>query len=74
MTIEVTSEASNYRPESVLKRYVRANGNRFAWCEVGADRRFDLRQGRCDAEDLPPDVIMAAREREGYFPSYVDWP
>lgn len=74
MTITVTSTAKNYSPDKVLKRYVRTDGARYFWCEVGEDRMYDLRQGRCMASDLPLAVIEAAEKRCGYSPSYVEWP
>lgn len=61
----------------VCSRYVKYDGaGIYRWCEVGEDRRFDLRQGTCAADDLPPDVAMAAsaRRNKGVWPFYVDWP
>lgn len=72
--ISVTHTAAFYRPELVQDRYVRVDGDSFVWCEVGEDRRFDLRQGTCDKTDLPADVLAAAENRRGWFPSYVEWP
>jgi hypothetical protein len=72
--IHVKSTTADYRPEQVRSRYVRADGDGFAWCEVGEDRRFDLRQGTCDKSDLSADVLAAAEERRGFIPSYVGWP
>lgn len=74
MSITVTSTAKNYSPDKILKRYVRTDGGRYFWCEVGEDRMYDLRQGRCEPSDLPISVIEAAEARRGHFPSYVEWP
>lgn len=68
-------QARDYAPEKVVRRYVRMDpGQRFRFCEVGADARYDLRQGAVDETDLPADVAAAARLRAGHFPSYVEWP
>lgn len=77
--IDTTSTADAYEPGLVRSRYVRAplvGGGRYAWCEVGDDRRYDLRQGRCDAFDLPDDVRQAAdvQRASGVWPYYVEWP
>lgn len=72
--ITVTATARNYSAEMVRNRYVRVNGDGFFWCEVGDNRLYDLRQGRCDASDLTPEIIAAAEKLRGHFPSYVDWP
>jgi hypothetical protein len=37
-------------------------------------RRFDIRQGFCDAEDLPDDVRAKADALAGMAWRYVDWP
>lgn len=43
--MEATFTAKGYRPGQVRARYVRANvkGGDYSWCEVGDDRRYDLR-------------------------------
>lgn len=77
MTIKATSTARGFHPSQVRSRYVRlAFDNRWRWCEVGDDRRYDLRQGTCHETDLPADVAAAARERRegGVWPFNVDWP
>lgn len=61
------------------KRYVRYAGDGlYIWCETGRETppgwRFDIAQGSCSVDDLPPDIAAAARARLGYYPSYVDWP
>ncbi len=77
MTVSVTSCARDYAPDQVRSRYVRyAGAGDYRWCEVGEDRRWDIRQGCCTVDDLPPNVATAAiaRHNEGIWPSYVEWP
>lgn len=77
MTIKTTSTAKGYHAGQVRKRYVRlAYDDRFRWCEVGDDARYDLRQGTCSEDDLPPAVAAAARAKRdaGVWPFNVDWP
>lgn len=77
MTIKATSTAKHYRPDLVRKRYVRlAYDDKFRWCEVGEDARYDLRQGMCAESDLPPTTAAAARAKRdaGVWPFNVDWP
>lgn len=73
--MEVTFTAKGYRPENVRRRYVRANikNGDYSWCEVGDDRRWDLRQGLVAAEDLPDDIRAAADALRGTWLGYVDW-
>lgn len=72
----VVKQSPRYTPDAVRSRYVRfdALSGEFRFCEVGDDRRYDLRQGIVREDEIPPDVAHAARERAGFFPSYVDWP
>jgi hypothetical protein len=70
----VTYQSRRYALERVRSRYVRRDGQGYTFCEVGEDRRFDIRQGRVDAAELPDDVRAAADKRAGYYPSYVEWP
>lgn len=74
--MEVTYRAKSYRPEAIRVRYVRANvkGGDYSWCEVGDDRRYDLRQGLVDAHELPDDIRRAADRLRGTSPGYVEWP
>ncbi len=74
--MRTTYQAKDYDPAKVLKRYVRLDGvtGYFCFCEVGEDKRYDLRQGIVDSDELPEDVYNAAYERAGIFPSYVEWP
>lgn len=72
--ITVTSQSKNYAPEAVLKRYVRFDGETYLFCEVGIDRRYDLRQGTVTEDELPESIAAKARARKGFWPSYVEWP
>lgn len=74
--MKVIYQSKNYDPAKVTDRYVRSDMNGGFWfCEcVGMDRRLDVRQGTVDADELPEYVIKAAKEREGFYPSYVAWP
>jgi hypothetical protein len=72
--MQVTFTAKGYRPELVTVRYVRANGEGYSWCEVGADRRYDLRQGHVEADELPPEVKADADALRGTWPGYALWP
>lgn len=76
MTIKITYTAKNYSPERMGERYVRAMFPiGYAWCERDTlDKRYDLRQGTCDAADLPASVRIAADRLLGHAFSYVDWP
>jgi len=70
-------KSRTYRPEQVTARYVRyEGGEHYRFCEVGADQRFDVRQGTCRVDDVPPDVAIKAigLYNEGVTPSYVEWP
>lgn len=71
LEMEVTFTAKGYQPGAVLARYVRANvkGGDYSWCEVGDDRRYDLRQGL-----VADDIRVAADKLRGTWPGYVDWP
>ncbi|HRO04363.1 MAG TPA: hypothetical protein PLS69_12240 [Terricaulis sp.] len=74
--IRVIAQSDFYTPEAVKARYVRFDRSEgvFRFCDVGADRRYDLRQGIVSECMLPADVASAARERAGYYPAYVAWP
>ncbi len=73
--LHVRHEARDYRPDKVRKRYVRQSvRGHFEFCEVGDDRRYDLRQGDVDVDVLPVDVVAEAESRRGMPPAYVEWP
>jgi hypothetical protein len=68
--------SKNCAPENVLKRYVRriCSSGGYYFCEVGEDRRFDLRQGTVEAEELPEAVRQAADEHYKVSIFYIEWP
>lgn len=73
--MQVTYKSQSYAPDLICARYVRHwYGATYRFCEVGSDRRFDLRQGTVDAAELPLDVRNAADARRGFTPAYVPWP
>lgn len=72
--MKVTYQSQNYAPEKVLRRYVCHGHDGYQFCEVGADRRYDLRQGTVDSSEIPETVKAAADARKGYWPPYVEWP
>ena len=74
--MNVTYQSKNYSPEAVLKRYVKYcpwDGT-FEFCEVGGDRRFDLRQGTVDDNELPDGLPDAAIAHANVSMSYLEWP
>lgn len=74
MTIRITYAAS--KPEKAVERFVRAQyGGGYFWCERGTlEKRYDVRQGTCDAEDLNPEIREAADRKLGHAFAYVEWP
>lgn len=80
--ITVTYKAQNYKNQREGARMVRASsaaiGGKpvsYAWLIRDAlDLRYDIQQGRCDAEDLPDAVREAAEALAGQAFDYVDWP
>lgn len=72
--IDVTHSDRRYAPDKVRRRYVRWGWKRYFWCEVGDDRRYDLRQGSCDAADLTEDILEAVEARRGHAFAFVEWP
>lgn len=70
-------QSANYAPDQVRQRYVKPSPftpGEFIFCEVGDDRRFDLRQGTVDHSELPEDVRSAAEAQRGQAFGYVVWP
>jgi len=59
------------------KRFVRRViliDNLYQWCEQSAeDHRFDIAQGTCRGEDLPPDIKKQCDEYQGAFYA-CEWP
>lgn len=46
----------------------------YFWCLRGADLRYDIAQGTCDAADLPTEIREAADRRVSQAFRYVEWP
>lgn len=47
----------------------------YAWCIQNADKpEYDVMQGICTWDELPPEVRAAADARCGHWPAYVEWP
>lgn len=75
MHVTVKWQDKNYRPEDVTARYVRIDSDGvYHFCEVGKNRRYDIRQGTVRYTDVPEAVRTAAVERRGMIQSYVEWP
>jgi len=73
--MKVTYQSKNYAPEKILRRYVRRGVDGEYWfCEVGQDRRYDLRQGTVEATEIAEDVRKKADELKGQYFGYVEWP
>lgn len=75
--IKVTYAATRYTPSAPVTRYVRrdAIGQGYTWCEQSnLNRRYDLRQGTCDASDLPDAIRAEADAARGQAFGYVLWP
>ena len=70
--------APNYSPDQVVSRYVRLSiDGRFEGCEVGHDRRYNLRTWyltESEIASLTPAQVLRCGELRGYTFSYVDWP
>jgi hypothetical protein len=76
MTIKATYTSKDYEPGCAVERFARATWpSGYAWCERDAlNARYDVRQGTCDAADLPADVRERADARLSHAFSYVEWP
>lgn len=74
--MKITYQSNKYAPENVMKRYVRRStaAGGYGFCEVGKDRRYDIRQGTVEADELPEAVRVAADENYKVSCNYVDWP
>lgn len=72
--MKVTYQSSNYAPEKILRRYVRRSSDGYQFCEVGQDRRYDLRQGTVEADEIPEAIRIKADALKGQYFGYVDWP
>jgi hypothetical protein len=74
--MKITYQSQKYSPEIVTARYVRRTcaAGGYDWCEVGQDRRYDVRQGTVEADELSDEVRGAADENYKVSMSYVSWP
>jgi hypothetical protein len=74
--MKITYQSKAYAPEHVTKRYVRRSSaaGGYDWCEVGPDRRYDIRQGTVEPGELPDAIRAAADEHYKASCSYIDWP
>ena len=62
MTITVTYTSRHYNFDRIESRFVRqTSAGDYRWCETAIirGRRFDVRQGTCDRDDLPDAVASA---------------
>jgi hypothetical protein len=68
---------TQYKVSGTAKaRYVRkvAGRNLYKWCVQSAeDLRFDIAQGTCEAEDLPPEIRQKCNDYRGRFYA-CEWP
>lgn len=74
--MRITYQSQNYAADKIRKRYVRRTtaAGGYDFCEVGDDRRYDLRQGTVEPHELPDNVRQAADELYKTSCHYVDWP
>lgn len=74
--IKVTFQSNSYTEQSPVIRHVGPgyNGLNYRWCEQSAtDKRYDLRQGTCDREDLPEAIAAICDAYDGAFYA-CEWP
>ena len=73
--MRITYQSENYAPEKIVKRYVRFGVNGvYQFCEVGSDKRYDLRQGEVNEIEIPEDIKEKAIALRGQAFAYVEWP
>lgn len=67
-------KSKTYHSNDVVDAFVRYSqlDDRFYFCERGADKRYDIRQGIIDPSFLPQKVQKEAKRRAGVWPSYVE--
>lgn len=71
--ITTTYKSRDYRPEDVMKRYVRRSVTGcYHFCETNA-KGYDIHQGIVTADELPPDVGSKADHYKGEAFNYVEW-
>lgn len=69
---------TQYRKEGRVKaRYVKkvlGQEGGYKWCEQSVDNPgYDIAQGTCEAEDLPPEICKKCDEYNGAFYA-CEWP
>ena len=72
--MKVTYQSTNYAPEKIMRRYARCGPDGYEFCEVGKDRRYDLRRGTVEPNELPEAIRLKADALKGQYFAYVDWP
>lgn len=71
--MRITYQSACYAPEAVRARYVRRSGDIYRFCEVGEDRRYDIRQGVVEPHEVPRAVLDEADKRACQYYGYVEW-
>lgn len=76
MSMTITYQSKRYAPELVVERYVRRSSvdDSYTFCEVGEDRRWNIRRGQVDGDDLPADIRSEADGLRDQVFGYVPWP
>jgi hypothetical protein len=74
--MKITYQSKNYSPQAVLTRYVKYHpwDGEFAFCEVGKNRRHDLRQGTVEPSELPTGLASEAIAHVEVSIHYLTWP
>lgn len=78
MNVTYQSTAYAYTTDDIKKRYVKRDNflpeGIYSFCEVGEDRRYDIRQGTVTGDELPAAVREAADKAAKEHCHYVSWP
>lgn len=76
MAMTITYQSGSYTPERVVERYVRRScvDDSYTFCEVGEDRRWNIRTGKVDGDDIPGDIRSKADALRDQAFGYVAWP
>ncbi len=71
MTIKVTYKSKGEPGRRYVKKCIYGT---YRYCIQSAkDKRFDVEQGTCDAEDLPPEILVECENHKGAFYA-CEWP
>lgn len=67
-------KSKTYHPDNVVDAFVRYSplDDKFYFCEKGADKRYDIRQGEIEYCFLPLVIQNEAKRRAGVYPSYIE--